>query len=56
MLIKSGYDEAIEGDSVDLRFPNSQTRRGRVGHQVSQTLQCDGGIGVVTNKRNKGYR
>ncbi len=50
---KKGYDEATEGDSINLSFPDSTTRRGRVGHQVSQTLQCNNSIGVVTNKRNK---
>ncbi|GAH35675.1 unnamed protein product, partial [marine sediment metagenome] len=33
-----GYDEATEGDSVNLQQPNSETRRGRVGHGVAQTL------------------
>ncbi len=44
---KKGYDEAIEGDSINLQFPESKTRRGRVGHQVSQTLQCNDSMGVV---------
>ncbi len=35
---KKGYDEAIEGDSINLEYPNSTTRRGRVGHGVAQTL------------------
>lgn len=35
---KKGYTEAYEGDSVNLSYPNSTTRRGRVGHQVAQTL------------------
>lgn len=46
---KKGYDEAIDGDSINLAYPNSTTRRGRVGHQVSQTLQCNDSIGVVVN-------
>lgn len=33
-----GYEEANEGDSINLRYPNSETRRGRVGKQVAQTL------------------
>ena len=45
---KKGYDEAIEGDSINLSYPDSNTRRGRVGHQVSQTLQCNDSMGVVT--------
>ena len=35
---KQGYAEAVEGDSINLEQPNSKTRRGRVGHQVAQTL------------------
>jgi DNA (cytosine-5)-methyltransferase 1 len=42
-----GYEEAFEGDSVNLQFPKSKTRRGRVGKQISQTLQCNDSIGVV---------
>ena len=45
-----GYQEAYEGDSVNLSYPNSKTRRGRVGNQVSQTIQCNDNIGVVINK------
>lgn len=44
---KKGYDEAIDGDSVNLSYPESTTRRGRVGHGVSQTLQCNDSMGVV---------
>lgn len=47
---KKGYVEAMEGDSVNTSFPNSKTRRGRVGKQVAQTLQAgDINQGVVTN-------
>lgn len=48
---KKGYDEAIDGDSVNLQYPDSNTRRGRVGHQVSQTIQCNDSMGVVNNFR-----
>jgi DNA (cytosine-5)-methyltransferase 1 len=34
---------------VNLSYPNSKTRRGRVGEQVSQTLQCNDAMGVVNN-------
>lgn len=44
---KKGYDEAVEGDSINLQYPNSKTRRGRVGHQVSQTLMATDNIGVI---------
>lgn len=47
---KKGYTEAIEGDSVNTSFPNSKTRRGRVGKQVAQTLQAgEVNQGVVIN-------
>lgn len=48
---KKGYDEATDGDSVNLQYPNSKTRRGRVGHQVSQTLMGNDSMGVVNNFR-----
>lgn len=40
-----GYDDMGDGDSLDYRYPSSETRRGRVGHGVSQTIQTDGGEG-----------
>ncbi len=50
---KKGYQEAFEGDSVNLAYPDSKTRRGRVGEQVSQTLQCNDNMGVVVDKPRK---
>jgi len=40
---KKGFDIAKEGDSINLSNPNSETRRGRVGVGVAQTLdtQCN---------------
>lgn len=35
---KKGYAIAAVGDSINIEQPNSQTRRGRVGHGVAQTL------------------
>lgn len=49
---KKGYDEAVDGDSVNLQYPDSNTRRGRVGHGVSQTLMANDSMGVV-EKINK---
>lgn len=46
---KKGYDIAIEGDSINLEQPNSQTRRGRVGKQVAQTLTTSCNQGVLGN-------
>jgi DNA (cytosine-5)-methyltransferase 1 len=36
---KQGYSIATPGDSINIQFPNSDTRRGRVGHGVAQTLE-----------------
>ena len=36
---KQGYAIAEEGDSINIQFPNSNTRRGRVGKGVAQTLE-----------------
>lgn len=46
---KKGYAEAVEGDSINLEHPNSKTRRGRVGHQIAQTLTTSPQQGVVIN-------
>jgi len=35
---QKGYGIATYGDSINMAFPNSKTRRGRVGHGVAQTL------------------
>ena len=48
---KQGYDLATDGDSINLQFPNSTTRRGRVGHGVSQTLQANSSMGTLQNYR-----
>nr|DAJ45557.1 MAG TPA: Cytosine specific methyltransferase [Caudoviricetes sp.] len=50
VLVKSatmgGYEKATIGDSINLAFPNSTTRRGRVGKEVAQTLDrsCNQGV------------
>lgn len=47
---KQGYAVAEQGDSVNVSYPTSKTRRGRVGKQVAQTLQAgEVNQGVVTN-------
>ena len=46
---KKGYDEATDGDAINLSYSDSKTRRGRVGHGVSQTIQCNDSMGVVDN-------
>ena len=47
---KKGYETATAGDSINLSHPKSKTRRGRVGKQVSQTLDCACNLAVVEPK------
>ncbi len=35
-----GYEEATEGDSINFTRLHSKTRRGRVGKQIAQSLEC----------------
>lgn len=65
-----GYAIAREGDAVNIAFPSSKTRRGRVGEQMANTLEASGcNQGVVereevrpvitpdrVNKRQNGRR
>ena len=44
---KQGYDEAHVGDGICLAYPESPTRRGRVGKGCSQTLDCSGQMGTL---------
>ena len=66
---KKGYQEAYNGDRVDLSQPNSKTRRGRVQKDSIQTLTTQNNLGVVIGlfddtssdnfakgKRDYGYR
>lgn len=46
---KLGYDMARGGDCIDLAYPNSKTRRGRVGHGVSKTIATGDTMGTLTN-------
>lgn len=48
---KQGYDLATNGDGVDLAYPKSTTRRGRVGHGVSKTLPTSDSQGVLDGYR-----
>lgn len=45
---KQGYEKAVEGDYVNITFPSSTTKRGRVGKGVAQTLTCGDGNAIVT--------
>jgi DNA (cytosine-5)-methyltransferase 1 len=46
----SGYEIAAEGDSINFSFPNSKTRKGRVGKQVAQTLDTACNQAIYTNR------
>lgn len=54
---KQGYEMAYPGDSVNLNYPDSKTRRGRVGKGCAQTLTCSDSMGVVVDNilPNRGY-
>ena len=51
-----GYAEAYEGDAINLAVPNSKTRRGRVGKQMANTLDCGCQQGVVEKEKDVRYR
>lgn len=44
---KKGYLEATPGDYINLQFPKSKTRRGRVQKEISGTLMCNDSNGVL---------
>jgi DNA (cytosine-5)-methyltransferase 1 len=48
-----GYEEATEGDSINFSVPNSETRRGRVGKGVAQTLDTGCQQGVIQLNQSK---
>ena len=56
ILVKSntvgGYEVAMIGDAINLAFPDSKTRRGRVGKEVAQTLDksCNQGVFIQNGK------
>ena len=43
---KSGFQMAEPGDSIDLAYPNLNSRRGRVGKQIAHTLTTSSTQGV----------
>ena len=49
-----GYEKATIGDSINLSQPKSETRRGRVGKQIAQTLDtgCNQGVIWIADYRN----
>jgi DNA (cytosine-5)-methyltransferase 1 len=44
---KKGYTEAREGDSINYSYPNSTTKRGRVGKEISQTILTSPSMATV---------
>ena len=48
---KLGYVEAATGDPINMEHPNSNTRRGRVGKKVAQTITTSPQQAVVLNDR-----
>lgn len=46
---KKGYLEARNGDGVDLAYPTSNSRRGRVQKQRTNTLETGSNLGVAVN-------
>lgn len=46
---KQGYQMAEVGDGIDLAYPESETRRGRVQPQQSNTLTTSDNLGVLVN-------
>jgi DNA (cytosine-5)-methyltransferase 1 len=49
-----GYDKAEEEeDSINFSVPNSETRRGRIGKGVSQTLDTQCNQGIATRQLSK---
>lgn len=53
-----GYEEATEGESINFSVPNSETRRGKVGKQVAQTLDtgCQQGVFIGDYRSDEGFR
>jgi DNA (cytosine-5)-methyltransferase 1 len=45
-----GYEEANDGDSINLKNINSETRRGRVGKGVAQTIESNNMSQFTFNK------
>ena len=50
---KQGYAIAEEGDSINIAFPNSETRRGRVDKECAQTLETSCNQAVIIGGEQK---
>ena len=49
----NGYEKVREGDSINFSVLTSETRRGRVGKQVAQTLDTSCNQGVMVGDYRK---
>lgn len=47
---KKGYLTAIDGDGIDLAYPDSNTRRGRVQPQQAHTITTSDNLGTIEIK------
>ena len=45
---KQGCEEAEQGDYVNITYPGSETKRGRVGKGMAHTITCGDGNAVIT--------
>ncbi len=45
---KKGYEEATTGDYINITYPNSHIKRGRVGKEIAHTLTTGDGNAVIT--------
>ena len=50
---KKGFEVATEGDSINYSNPNSETRRGRVGKGIAQTLDTSCNQAVIGAMRGR---
>ena len=48
---KKGYVEAEDGDYISIAYPDSESRRGRLGEGVAQSLLTSTDGGVVEGER-----
>ena len=52
---KKGYETAQEGDAINFTQANSKTRRGRVGKEVSQTIETKINQGTIVHNIHGGF-
>ena len=55
---KKGYDVAEIGDTINFAFPKNETKRGRVGKGVCQTIDtlCTHGVVIADYRTDEGLR